>query len=160
MSERALVDFAMRKTGLSRRAVQAMALRGQIPGAAKLGKLWTFDPLQLARWIRDKERECRNPAISISETVYSTPAFRWPGSSAASPLRQRIEEGRKDPRNDLCALPADLQAEVIRQCEKIEWGSGNYRCTNEGHACFTCHDRAVAALGIKRGLLLKPGCPK
>lgn len=29
--------------GLSPRGVQAMAARGEIPGAAKIGRVWTFD---------------------------------------------------------------------------------------------------------------------
>lgn len=95
MTERARVEYVMGKTGLSRRTVQAMASRGQIPGAAKFGKLWTFDRMKLARWIRDKERECQSQATSISAGAYTTPVFKWPGPSAASPLKQQIAERRR-----------------------------------------------------------------
>lgn len=34
-----------------------MAAQGKIPGAAKLGSLWTFDVAKLRQWISDKEEE-------------------------------------------------------------------------------------------------------
>jgi hypothetical protein len=42
--------------GVSRRTTQEMAARGELPGAAKIGDLWTFDPDALAGFVR--EREC------------------------------------------------------------------------------------------------------
>jgi phage terminase Nu1 subunit (DNA packaging protein) len=95
MADRAGVEYVMDKTGLSRRTVQAMAARGQIPGAAKFGKLWTFDRMKLARWIRDKERECQSQATSTSVTAFSMRAFRLPVPSGVVPLRQRIAERRR-----------------------------------------------------------------
>lgn len=44
-------------TGRSVRAVQDMAARGQIPGAAKIGRAWTFDEMTLRDWIRQLEAE-------------------------------------------------------------------------------------------------------
>lgn len=41
-------------TGLTVRAIQAMALRGEIPGAAKLGGSWTFDEAALRNWIKER----------------------------------------------------------------------------------------------------------
>ena len=38
MTERARIEYVIDKTGLSWRTIQAMASRGEIPGAAKLGK--------------------------------------------------------------------------------------------------------------------------
>lgn len=93
MTDRAGVCYVMERTGLSRRTVQAMAARGEIPGAAKFGKLWTFDRLKLARWIREKEQECQK--TSMRGTAFTMPAFKWPGPSGASPLRQQIEERRR-----------------------------------------------------------------
>ena len=94
MADRAGVSYVMDRTGLSRRTVQAMASRGQIPGAAKFGKLWTFDRMKLARWIRDKERECLNQATSTSAAAFTMPAFKWPGARSVTPLRQQIAERR------------------------------------------------------------------
>ena len=42
--------------GVSRRTTQEMAARGELPGAAKIGDVWTFDPDALASFAR--EREC------------------------------------------------------------------------------------------------------
>ncbi|WP_394060680.1 helix-turn-helix domain-containing protein [Xanthobacter autotrophicus] len=42
--------------GVQVRTVQAMALRGELPGAAKIGGLWTFDEAALRAWIREKEQ--------------------------------------------------------------------------------------------------------
>ncbi len=35
-----------------------MAARGELPGAAKIGQVWTFDPDKLRRFIEAKEAEC------------------------------------------------------------------------------------------------------
>jgi phage terminase Nu1 subunit (DNA packaging protein) len=44
--------------GVTARTVQNLANRGELPGAAKIGKVWTFDPAKLAKFIRAKESEC------------------------------------------------------------------------------------------------------
>lgn len=91
--DRVRVEAVMGKTGLSRRTVQAMAARGEIPGAAKFGKLWTFDRFKLTRWIREKEQQCLR--TSTSGTAFSTPVFKWPGPNAVTPLRQQIAARRR-----------------------------------------------------------------
>ena len=50
-------------TGLSVRAIQDMAARGDVPGAAKLGSRWTFDYDRLRALIAEREAACR---ISIN----------------------------------------------------------------------------------------------
>ena len=40
---RVRLSAAVDATGLTARGVQAMAARGEIPGAAKIGRVWTFD---------------------------------------------------------------------------------------------------------------------
>jgi hypothetical protein len=37
--------------------VQALALRGELPGAAKIGRGWTFDLIKLRRLVQNKERQ-------------------------------------------------------------------------------------------------------
>lgn len=60
MTPRIRVTEVSRLTSIKRRTVQDMAAAGTIPGAAKLGGLWTFDPDKLARWIAQRERQaCR-----------------------------------------------------------------------------------------------------
>ncbi|MCW2283670.1 hypothetical protein M2323_001442 [Rhodoblastus acidophilus] len=43
--------------GVTPRTVQALAGKGALPGAAKIGGLWTFDPKKLTKFIADKEAE-------------------------------------------------------------------------------------------------------
>jgi len=52
--ERIRASAAAAILGLEVRTVQALAARGSIPGAAKLGGTWTFDETALRNWIREK----------------------------------------------------------------------------------------------------------
>lgn len=77
MSERIRVGRVVEITGLSKRQVQAMAKRGQIPGAGQLGCLWTFDEAKLRRWIALREKEaCRE--ISTGEARRGGVVFKLP----------------------------------------------------------------------------------
>lgn len=55
--ERVTIEDAVPITGLSARTMQEMAARGLIPGAAKLGRRWTFDLHKLRKMIEAKEQE-------------------------------------------------------------------------------------------------------
>lgn len=61
---RITADEAAHITGLSVRAVQDMALRGDIPGAAKLGKRWTFDAGEIEAWIKTQVQATKDRAES------------------------------------------------------------------------------------------------
>jgi hypothetical protein len=52
--ERGGIDDAVAILGLKKRTVEAMALRGQLPGAAKLANRWTFDLDLLRTYVRDE----------------------------------------------------------------------------------------------------------
>jgi hypothetical protein len=52
--ERVGIDDAVAILGLKKRTVEAMALRGQLPGAAKLANRWTFDLQLLRTYVRDE----------------------------------------------------------------------------------------------------------
>jgi Helix-turn-helix domain len=54
-AERILTEDAVAILGLSGRMIQEMAQRGEIPGAAKFGRRWTFDDAKLRAMIADKE---------------------------------------------------------------------------------------------------------
>lgn len=75
-SERIRINDVVLKTGLAKRTIQKMAQRGEIPGAAKLGSVWTFNRIKLARWISDAERRCaaaaddREPAWGLTTNPY------------------------------------------------------------------------------------------
>jgi Helix-turn-helix domain len=55
--ERGSTAQAMAILGLPPRTIQDRAARGKIPGAAKLGRRWTFDLKELRRFVKQKERE-------------------------------------------------------------------------------------------------------
>lgn len=67
------------ETGLSLWQVQHMAGRGEIPGAAKLGSLWTFDKAKLRRWISHRE-SVACPTISTNAAALGTDEFRSEGA--------------------------------------------------------------------------------
>lgn len=88
-------DAAAQQTGLSVRQVQAMAARGQIPGAAKLGSVWTFDPRVIAMWISRQEEVVQRPAAT--NRIYGK---RAAGVLPAATIEARYERllGLKRPR--------------------------------------------------------------
>ena len=54
---------AARILGVSQRSVQALACRGELPGAARIGGSWTFDRAKLSAFIDQRERDAERPAI-------------------------------------------------------------------------------------------------
>jgi hypothetical protein len=56
-AERVPIHKAVAILGLPLRTVQELSARGKIPGAAKLGRRWTFDIEKLRRLVRQRERE-------------------------------------------------------------------------------------------------------
>ena len=64
--ERVRVADVVRITSLPARTVQDMAASGNLPGAAKMGKVWTFDPIAVRAWVRQKEAEACRERTSIS----------------------------------------------------------------------------------------------
>jgi phage terminase Nu1 subunit (DNA packaging protein) len=53
---------AARILGVSQRSIQGLALRGEIPGAARIGGIWTFDADKLAAFVRQRERDAERGA--------------------------------------------------------------------------------------------------
>jgi excisionase family DNA binding protein len=66
--ERVRVDDAASILGISGRTVQALAARGEIPGAAKIGGLWTFDEAALRLWIRERSTCPKNQGLQSTPT--------------------------------------------------------------------------------------------
>ena len=59
LPERCTIKTAELILGLKRRNIQAKAARGAIPGAIKLGNLWTFDVAELGNYLkRQGEQQC------------------------------------------------------------------------------------------------------
>lgn len=58
--ERVRADRAACILGVERRTVQQLAQHGKLPGAAKVGRVWTFNELALRDWLAGKAAECEN----------------------------------------------------------------------------------------------------
>lgn len=63
--ERIKMPRAVQITGESARTLQAAAARGDIPGALKPIKCWTFDEAKLRGWLKAKEK---NPCLDARES--------------------------------------------------------------------------------------------
>ena len=88
MGDRVRPADVVRMTSLSLRQVQSMAASGKIPGAAKLGGVWTFDPAQVRAWIRAEERRaCRAVDISSSGATFGLDASVSSGREYKRSLR-------------------------------------------------------------------------
>lgn len=59
--ERIRAPAAAAILGVEVRTVQALAARGELPGAAKIGKLWTFDEPALRQWLKDRSTCPKDP---------------------------------------------------------------------------------------------------
>lgn len=75
--------------GINRRTVQSMALRGELPGAAKIGGLWTFDEAALREWVADlveknqfKASATRKAAIDGIDLEYERASRKLRGKPA------------------------------------------------------------------------------
>ncbi|MFS8037712.1 helix-turn-helix domain-containing protein [Xanthobacter sp. AM11] len=73
--ERIRVEKAASILGISSRAVQSMALRGELPGAAKIGGVWTFSETALRKWIEERTVQ-PNPVRRNSHTGAETRSGR------------------------------------------------------------------------------------
>jgi hypothetical protein len=61
MNARIQSAAAARVLGVSQRSVQGLALRGELPGAALIGRVWTFDAGRLAAFVTQRERDAERP---------------------------------------------------------------------------------------------------
>jgi excisionase family DNA binding protein len=71
--ERINIERAGQILGLQPRTIQKMAQRGELPGAARIGRLWTFNEDKLRGYVRHKERETwhapnHQPAVTGART--------------------------------------------------------------------------------------------
>jgi len=69
--ERISLDDAVPLIGVSTRKLQQLAARGEIPGAAKFGRRWTFNLVKLRAYIAAKEAEVRKQAKPPRLTSYT-----------------------------------------------------------------------------------------
>jgi len=64
LSPRIQSAAAARILGVSQRSVQGLALRGELPGAARIGGVWTFDADRLANFVKQRELDAERPVVS------------------------------------------------------------------------------------------------
>ena len=58
--ERGTIDDAVAILRVCNRTVRQLALRAELPGAAKIGRRWTFNLVRLREYVKQKEMEsCR-----------------------------------------------------------------------------------------------------
>lgn len=96
--ERIRVEKAASILGISSRAVQSMALRGELPGAAKIGGVWTFSETALRKWIEErtvKPRQVRRSTLVAAETR-SGRAFHSTASNIDKAYEQALRKWRTD----------------------------------------------------------------
>jgi hypothetical protein len=90
--ERCTIETAELILGLKRRNIQAKAARGEIPGAAKLGHLWTFDIALLRRYVRERQQctgKHRQDAFGVATL------FRVAGISTAARSGDRYRQATR-----------------------------------------------------------------
>jgi Helix-turn-helix domain len=81
---------AARILGVSQRSVQGLALRGELPGAARIGGVWTFDAERLATFV--EQRECDAERRWIPDPASSPP--RPPTRAQTNAAYERVMAGR------------------------------------------------------------------
>ncbi len=104
MRPRVRAPYVAQRLCVTLRTVQEMAARGAIPGAARIGKFWTFDAVKLELFIEEREAEtCQTSGISIggagsggceppleaskSDRAYALAMSKLLGSSATRALK-------------------------------------------------------------------------
>ncbi len=95
-TERCMIEEAHLITGLPERTLQSLSAQGQIWGAAKLGRRWTYDRQRLRAWVRAKEAGNEGQANSMSGEAYSTRVSPSMVKNSESPLKLVIERKLRD----------------------------------------------------------------
>jgi predicted DNA-binding transcriptional regulator AlpA len=75
--------------GVSRREVQHLAKKGQIPGARKVASVWTFNESRVRAWLRRGESAGCQPTYT-AEVLHGTAVTRSSGNSNESAYEQAI----------------------------------------------------------------------
>jgi excisionase family DNA binding protein len=105
MRERGTIEEAVEILGLPMRTVQAMAARGGLPGAAKIGRRWTFGLAALRQFVKEKERQAclrgERPRVAVTGVKTSSGAGRWStgdeSRSRSTQILRRMQRGDSKP---------------------------------------------------------------
>src|SRR5262245_10844938 len=96
--ERGTAKQAAAILGLKPRKLQAMSARGEIPGAAKLGRQWTYDLAKLRRFVEQREQTCQNEKprrAAIGAAVSFGPKLWSAGGGSGGRLKRMIRESQQ-----------------------------------------------------------------
>src|SRR5262249_58588116 len=99
-SERGTAKQAAVILGLKPRKLQAMSQRGEIPGAAKLGRQWTYDLAKLRGFVEQQEtattcqRSARLRRDATGGGIPSGAALRSAGSASGGRLGRMIQQSQ------------------------------------------------------------------
>src|SRR5687768_1874388 len=91
--ERIKISDACDITGLCERTLQDLSARGEIWGAAKLGRRWTYDRQRLRAWVLAKENAVASRRTSTSgRMAFSMPVSLSTDATIDDRLKQLIAE--------------------------------------------------------------------
>jgi excisionase family DNA binding protein len=99
MPERISISVAADILGIPGRTIRHMAQRGELPGAAKIGRRWTFDQARLRDYVRRQEAAtCQSagrhlPDVFGVATRYGV-AFRSGGETSNGRYARTIQRLR------------------------------------------------------------------
>jgi hypothetical protein len=97
-AERVTAKQAAAILGVKSRKLQAMSQRGEIPGAAKLGRQWTYDLAKLRGFVEQREQACQNEKPRLGATgaaEFYGAKFRLKASASGGRLRQMIQQSQR-----------------------------------------------------------------
>jgi hypothetical protein len=94
-AERVTIERAGAILGLAIRTVQRMSQRGELPGAALIGRRWTYNEDKLRAYVRNKEREIwqaqRHRQDVTGVRTFSGAAPRSKAAKSDGPFVQAIQ---------------------------------------------------------------------
>jgi hypothetical protein len=99
--ERGSIEKAAAILGLKPRKLQTMSQRGQIPGAAKLGRLWTYDLAKLRQYVDQQEAitTCQGNAKRHPDATGAAISFgakpKFVGTASGGRLKRMIQQSQK-----------------------------------------------------------------
>jgi hypothetical protein len=99
--KRGKIAEAQEILGLSRRHIEDMAARGDIPGAAKYGNRWTFDLQRLRKFVEDEEKRLWLQSVArprrgaIGDKAFSTGELVSMVASSGGRSKQMIQRLRQ-----------------------------------------------------------------
>ncbi|MBP27895.1 MAG: hypothetical protein CMH16_01015 [Methylobacterium sp.] len=93
--ERVPITEAAAILGVSIRTVQRLATRRELPSAAKIGRLWTFNEAAIRAWLVEQESKPPCPQIERRRRKAATGEVAPSGRASPSPARNTGSASRQ-----------------------------------------------------------------